>query len=225
MDEYSKILKMRHIKIIVLTAATFFAGMMVYGQATEASVMIENANRKAVTITIGQPDNITEDALQLRLEHAGLKDIAKSGVMSFKGVILSEISTEKVDIYTKVEKGPNNSSVVYMAVSRGYNNPIDDDADRAITENVKTFLLSFVKDANDRFTDVGITNQIHDVNKDQKAYQKLLDEQHDLQKKKSTIENRLADIQNELDQRTVEMNKKKLAVDDAKAKRASTNGQ
>ncbi len=186
---------------------------------------IENANRKAVTITIGQPDNITEDALQLRLEHAGLKDIAKSGVMSFKGVILSEISTEKVDIYTKVEKGPNNSSVVYMSVSRGYNNPVDDAADRAITENIKTFLLSFVKDANDRSADVGITNQIHDVNKDQKAYQKLLDEQHDLQKKKSTIENRLADIQNELDQRTVEMNKKKLAVEDAKAKRASTNGQ
>lgn len=187
--------------------------------------MIENANHKAVTITIDQPENITEDALQLRLEHAGLNDKAKNGVMSFKGVILSEISTERIDIYTKVEKGPNNSSIVYMAVSRGNNSIADDEADRAVTENVKTFLQSFVKDANNRSTDVGISNQIHDVNKDQKAYQKLLDEQHDLRKKKSSIESRLAEIQNELDQRTVELDKKKSGVEDAKARRSTTDGQ
>jgi hypothetical protein len=210
---------MRSIKIITLTATFLFSGVLLYAQPTETSIMIDNANRSAVTITIDQPDNITGDALQQRLEHSGLKDKPKNGIMSFKGVVLSEISAEKIDLYTKVEKGPNNSSVVYIAVSRGYNNFTNGPADSAITQNVKTFLLSFVKDANDRSADVGISNRINDVNKDQKAYQKLLDEQGDLQKKKTKIENRLLEIQNELDMRTVELNKKKTGVEDARAKR------
>lgn len=214
---------MKSIKIITLIGAIFFSAMMTYGQATEGSVMIDNANRNAVTITIDQPDNITGDALRQRLEHSGLKDKPKNGVMSFKGVTLSEISAEKLDIYTKVEKGPNNSSVVYMAVSRGYNNFTSSATDSAITQNVKNFLQSFVKDANDRSADVGISNRMNDVNKDEKAYQKLLDEQRDLQKKKAKIENRLTEIQTELDARTVELNKKKTGVEDARAKRSAGN--
>ena len=217
--------QLKPIKITTLTAAIFFSALVGYGQATESSVMIDNANRNAVTITIDQPDNITGDALQQRLEHSGLKDKPKNGCMSFKGVTLAEISSEKVDIYTKVEKGPNNSSVVYMAVSRGYNNFTNSATDSAITQNIKNFLQSFVKNANDRSADVGISNRINDVNKDEKAYQKLLDEQRELQKKKSKIESRLTEIQNELDQRTTELDKKKSGVEDARAKRSSPNGQ
>jgi hypothetical protein len=213
---------MKYIKIISLTAAIIFSGFLLHAQPTEASVMIDNENRNAVTITIDQTDKITGDALQQRLERSGLKTKEKNGVMAYKGIILSEISTEKIDLYTKVEKGPNNSSVVYMAVSRGYNNFTNSGADSIITQNVKTFLVSFVKDANDRSADLGISNQINDVNKDQKAIQKLLDEQHDLQKKKTNIETRLTEIQNELDQKTIEINKKKSGLDDAKAKRSAT---
>ena len=221
---------MKYIKIIALTAVLFSLRILAQaqtpqGQATEASVMIDNVNRNAVAITINQPDNITEEALQQRLEHSGLKDKAKNNSMSFKGVVLSDISPEKLDIYTIVQKGPNNSSTVYMAVSRGYNNFISGTTDSATTQNVKNFLQSLVQDANNRHADVGISNQINDVNKDQKSYQKLLDEQSDLRKKKTNIENRLAEIQNQLDMKTTELNKKKAGVEDAKAKRNGTSAQ
>ncbi len=201
------------------------SGTLMYGQARDASVMIDNENRSAVMITIDQPEKITGDALQQRLERSGLKDKARNGVLRYKGVILSEISPDKVDIYTKVEQGPNNSSVVYMAVSRGYNNFTNNAADSGITQNVKNFLQSFVKDANYYSADVGISTMINDLNKDEKAYQKLLDEQRDLQKKKSNIESRLTEIQNELNVRQEAINKKKTGVDDAKAKRGSISGQ
>src|ERR1700722_1508262 len=113
---------MKNLKITALTFFTLLSGTLMYGQARDASVMIDNENRSAVMITIDQPEKITGDALQQRLERSGLKDKARNGVLRYKGVILSEISPDKVDIYTKVEQGPNNSSVVYMAVSRGYNN-------------------------------------------------------------------------------------------------------
>ena len=220
-----KNLAMKHIKVVLLSAIAFFSGLFLYGQAKEASVMIDNQNRSAVMISITQPDQITADALQQRMERSGLKDKGKNNVWTYKGVTLSEISPDKVDIYTKVEKGPNNTSVVYMAVSRGYNNFTSGATDSLITENVKTFLQSLVKDADLRYADVGISNQINDVNKDQKAYQKLLDEQGDLQKKKTKLDNRLTEIQNELVTRQDAMTKKKADMEDAKARRAAMGAQ
>lgn len=217
---------MKHIKIILLSSATFFSGMFLIAQeAREASVMIDKENRNAVTITIDQPEKITRDALHQRLERSGLKERERGGVVKYKGVTLSEISPDKLDIYTKVEKGPNNGSVVYMAVSRGYNNFTNGAADSSITENVKTFLQSFVKDANTYSADIGINNQMNDVNKDEKMYQRLLDEQRDLQKKKSNIESRLTAIENELNTRKEAINKKKIEVEDAKVKRSNISGQ
>ena len=187
--------------------------------------MIDDQNRNAVMINIDQPDKITGDALQQRFERSGLKDKLRNGILRYKGVTLSEISPNKVDIYTKVEKGPNNSSIVYMAVSTGYNNFSNSTADSSITQNVKIFLESLIKDANDHSADVGISNQINDVSKDEKSYQDLLDEQRDLEKKKSSIESRLVVIQSQLSIIREGINKKKSGLDDAKAKRGNLNGQ
>lgn len=209
----------------MLTAASLLSGLFMYGQARDASVMIDNENRNAVTITIDQPEKITREALQQRLERSGLKERVKKGVGKYKGVTLSEISPDKVDIYTKVEAGPNNSSVVYMAVSRGYNNFTNSAADSTITENVKSFLQSFVKDADYHFADVGITDQMSDLKKDEKRFQQLLDEQKDLEKKKMNIEKRLSEIQNELSVKKDLINKKKSGLEDAKVKRSVISGQ
>jgi uncharacterized protein YPO0396 len=159
------------------------------------------------------------------MARSGLKEKAKNGIVKYTGVTLSEISPDKVDIYTKVEKGPNNSSVVYMAVSKGYNNFTNNASDSLITQNVKIFLQAFVKDAANHSADVGISNQINDVNKDEKKYQHLLDEQKDLQKKKANIDTRLIEIQNELNVRAASIEKKKTGVEDAKAQKSNLNGQ
>jgi len=212
-------------KTILVISSTFFLSILVKGQALDASVMIDNQNHNAVMITIDQSEKITGDALQERMARSGLKEKAKNGIVKYTGVTLSEISPDKVDIYTKVEKGPNNSSVVYMAVSKGYNNFTNNASDSLITQNVKIFLQAFVKDAANHSADVGISNQINDVNKDEKKYQHLLDEQKDLQKKKANIDTRLIEIQNELNVRAASIEKKKTGVEDAKAQKSNLNGQ
>jgi hypothetical protein len=212
---------MKHIKTGLLAAAALLAGTVIYGQAKEASVMIDKENRHAVMITVDQPEKNTREALQQRLERSGLKEKSRNGSTKYLGVTLSEISADKVDLYTKVEPGPNNSSVVYMAVSRGYNNFTNGAADSSITQNVKTFLESFIQDANNHSADMGITNQLNDISKDEKNYQNLLDEQTDLQKKRSNIDNRLSAIQTELNTRKEELDKKKVSVKDAKTKRSN----
>ena len=59
----------------------------VMSQAVPASTMIEKENRNAVMIVINQPVNITTDALQQKLQRAGLNERVKRGAASYKGVI------------------------------------------------------------------------------------------------------------------------------------------
>jgi hypothetical protein len=214
---------MKGIKKILLTIFALGSTIVLFAQSSPVSTMIEKENRNAVMIEIKQPVDITIAALQEKLQRAGLNEKVKKGSASYKGVVLSEISKDKIDIYTKVESGPNNTSLVYMAVSKGYNNFTSSDADTAITQNVEAFLNSFVKDADNHFADVGISNQIRDVGKSEKEYQKLLNEQSDLEKKKNKIDNRLVEIQNELNTRKINLDKMKTGVQDAKTIRNVNN--
>lgn len=214
---------MKKLKILLLGSVMSLSAVMVFAQATPVSTMIEKENRNAVMIVISQPVSITTDALEQKLQRAGLKDKIRKGAGSYKGVVLSEISSDKIDLYTKVEPGPNNTSVVYMAVSKGYNNFTNSDADTAITGNVVAFLNSFVKDANNHFADVDISNHIKEQDKSAKKYAKLLDEQKDLVEKKRKIDVRLAEIQTDLDAQKADLDKKKSGVEDAKIKRSNEN--
>jgi hypothetical protein len=216
---------MNKIKNNLLTTLMLLSTMTIFAQSVPVSTLIEKENRNAVMIEIKQPVDITTDALQQKLQRAGLNEKVKKGVASYKGVVLSEISKDKIDVYTKVESGPNNTSMVYMAVSKGYNNFTSSDADSAIIQNVEVFLNSFVKDADNHFADVGISNQIKDEGKSEKEYQKLLNEQTDLEKKKSKIDNRLVEIQNELNVRKINLDKMKTGVQEAKTNRSNDNNQ
>lgn len=210
---------MKQVKIVLLSTMSLLSGMFLHGQARETSVVIEKENHHAIMIQVDQPEKDAREALKLRLERSGLKEKLRNGVVKYKGVTLSEISPDKLDIYTKVEEGPNNSSVVYMAVSKGYNNFTNSMTDSSITQNVKTFLQSFLMDARNYSADIGITNQVNDIGKDEKNYQQLLDEQGDLQKKRSAIDNRLLEIQNDLYIKKENIDKKKITLRDAKVKR------
>jgi len=210
-------------KKLFSATALLFACTYVISQAVPASTIINKENRNAIMITINQPVKITTDALQQKMHRAGLDERVKRGEASYKGVTLSEISKDKIDIYTKVEEAPNNTSTVYMAVSRGYNNFTSGGTDSVITEKTIAFLNSLVKDADNHFADQDISNQVNDVNKFEKEYQHLLDEQRDLEKKKSSIDTRLTEITNELATLKTEMDKKKAAVEDSKTKRSAVN--
>lgn len=212
---------MNYIKTLFSTVLVLIIVSPLFSQPRDVSIMIDDVNRNAQMITIDQPEKITRETLRQRFFRSGLKEKSKHGTTRYQGVTLSEISPGKVDIYTKVEEGPNNSTLVYMAVGRENNRFNPEPGDSSIRENVKIFLQSLIKDADYHSADIDISNQINDLNKYEKTYQQLLDEQRSLQKKKSTIERRLVEIGNELTIKEEQINKKKTGVEDAKVKRGS----
>src|SRR6185295_4452023 len=192
------------LKVLLIYAAITFSSLTIYSQATITSTIIEKENRNAVMIQIDQPVDITTSALEQRLKRSGLDGKTHNGVTSYKAVTLSEIATEKVDIYTKVDKGENkNTSIVYMAVSKGYDNFTSAESDSTITEHVKIFLNSFVKDVTVFSLDLLITSQTDEVNSTEKDYEHLLSDQKDLQKKKADIETSIIEKEKEINEKKV----------------------
>lgn len=211
-------------KILLLTTVIIFKALSVPAQATVTSTLIEKENRNAVMIQIDQPIEITMNALEQRMKRAGLDGKTHGGGISYKAVTLSEIASEKVDIYTKVEKGENkNSSVVYMAVSKGYDNFTNSQSDSMMTERVKSFLNSFVKDVKSFSMELMITAQTDEINSAEKEYERLLSDQKDLIKKKADIESSIIEKEKEVREKKEDLEQKKQALEELKIQRTRIN--
>lgn len=194
------------------------ATTVIFGQATIESIVIEKHNRNAVKLYVDQSVKITTNALKARLSRSGLNGKTKKGVTIYRGVILSELSATKLDIYTRVQQS-GIGSVVYMAASRGYDN-FSSPEDNEITNNIVTFLNTFKTDAGYRSIDLNLTAQNDNIIKQEKVYRKLLDEQKDTEKKKSDADVKLIQLQNDIDAKKIELDKLKAALEELKAKRA-----
>lgn len=211
-------------KISLILALITFAMPGVYAQATVTSIMIEKENRNAVMIQIDHPVDLTTTALDERMKRSGLSGKTHNNVTSYKAITLPEIASEKVDIYTKIEKGQNNhTSIVYMAVSKWYNSSTHDEPDSMITGNIKAFLNSFVKDADGYALDLLITSQIAEVNSAEKEYANLLSDQKDLDKKKADNASNTVDKGKEIQQKKDELDRKKEALAELQRNRAGIN--
>ena len=213
---------MKKLKTLLLVTVVLFSVTITHAQTSVESILIEKQNRNAVKLEIDQPENITSTALEQRFKRSGISGKkSNGGVVVYKGINLSEISTSKLDIYTKVVKH-GTGSIVYMAASKGYDNfAVTEETE--ITVNIATFLTAFVKDANYRSVDVDLSAQMQDIAKQEKAYQKLLEDQKDTQKKKVDAEARLIQLQNDITTKSTELDQKKAALEELKAKRTTIN--
>lgn len=210
-------------KKIFLLIALAISTSAIYAQASVESIIIEKKNRNAVKLYIDQSEDVSAAALDARLKRSGLNGKRKKGITIYREVILSEISPLKLDIYTQVEKR-GVGSVVYMAASKGYDN-FTTPEDEAITQNIITFLNSFVSDANYRSVDVNLLSKQEAIDKEEKAYLKLLDDQKDTEKKRSEAEVKLVQLQNDILAKQTEIEKLKSELDDLKNKRTNFNQQ
>jgi hypothetical protein len=108
--------------------------------AKESSIEIMKATQPCVEATYNRPSELMEDALKKKLADAKVGSGDKSkGFKVYKGIILPEISTDKIDLYTKID-GKKDNTTVYMLVSKGYDNFVSGAKDEAIVTNMKNFL-------------------------------------------------------------------------------------
>lgn len=202
---------------LALALAIAATGTVSAQNAHESSVKFNKTNENAVVADFDKPADIVEAALKDRLEKEGLGKMKSSkGFMSYSGVLWNSVSSDKLDVYFKVE-GKKDKSSISVLVSKGYDNFITSGSDSRTIDNVKAFLNGFMANANAYQLGLNIKAQEEAVKKAEKAYSNATDDNKDLLSQKEKLEKKIAESNNDqtLKQKALDEAKKKL--DDLKS--------
>lgn len=200
------------IKSIALVLAIAATGTATAQNAHESSVKFNKTTENAVVADFDKPADVVEAALKNRLEKEGLgKMKSTKGFMSYPGTLWNSVSSDKLDVYFKVE-GKKDKSTVSVLVSKGYDNFITSGSDAKTIDNVKAFLNGLREYTNSYQLTLNIKEQEEAIKKAEKAYSSSMENNKDLLAQKEKLEKRIAESNNEqvLKQKALDEEKKKL---------------
>jgi hypothetical protein len=172
------------IKSIALVLAIAATGTATAQNAHESSIKFNKKSENAVVADFNKSAEVVEAALKDRLEKEGLGKMKTSkGFMSYAGTLWNSVSSDKLDVYFKVE-GKKDKSTVSVLVSKGYDNFITSGSDAKTIDNVKAFLNGFVTYTNSYQLTLDIKAQEEAIKRAEKAYTNSIDNNKDEEKKK-----------------------------------------
>lgn len=174
--------------------------------AREINVKFKNAQQPAVIADFMADDDFVEDALKEKLATEGFgKKSSESGFQSYKAVQWGRVSSEKLDVYIKVD-GKKGKSTVTILAAKGYDNFISSAKDASATGKIQEFLNSFSTYVNTRKS---IATQ-------ESMVKKMEDENAKLVKSKEEFEKKLVDMNSAISQKQAQINTEKLKIEELK---------
>jgi hypothetical protein len=130
-------------KLFIIAGLLLSSSFAVSAQKVDEAVMKVGKEQHAGFVA--QANHGKKDikhVLEQKLAAAGLtKSSGKNGYRVFRGVVWSDVSTNKVDMYYKI-KGNKKKAKVYMLVSKGYDNFVSSANDAGIAGNITSVLQS-----------------------------------------------------------------------------------
>ncbi|MBL7764818.1 MAG: hypothetical protein JNJ58_01895 [Chitinophagaceae bacterium] len=202
---------------LLLTANGLFAQ-----NAKISSAEVNKISRPCVTADYGMSYEIIDGAFKKKFTESkfGSGDKTKDGYRVYKGIIFQELSTDKVDLYFRVEDRKPNTSV-YLLLSKGYDNFLKPETDSLVLQQAVIFLNAFVKDATAFQLNRDIEKQQETI---LKAESKVKDIQKDGErelKNKSKVESKISKNGVEQSALKTEMESEKKQLEVVKAKTAT----
>jgi len=192
---------MMHMKLTKAFLSLLIAGSTILSaraqNAREVNVSIDNENKTAF---VGDY-NVSADVLNLtwaeHMKKAGMPSPGKTkGYTLYKGVILPEISTNRMDIYSRVD-GKKASSTLTILVATGYNNFVSSANDGQVSGNVTALLNKLWSEAAAKQAQLAllaeITAQQKQVSTSEKDARKRTKDVAKLQSQRDKLEKKIAE--------------------------------
>src|SRR5690606_37249486 len=114
----------------------------------------------------------------------------------YKGVNIADFGNTTYDLYFKVNKKSRkekDKSVVYLLISKGYENFAVETTDADLFQKGKAFVSDLLKNAASTDLEKQIAEQEDIANKAEKKYVNSIEEGEDLEKEKKKIEQDITD--------------------------------
>lgn len=188
--------------------------------AKEVSTTINKAQKTAFQADYKVPKDLMKTTLDDRFKKAGISGKKSKGFVKYEGVTFSELSPNKIDIYTKLDGKKDNSSVL-MLVSTGYDNFISTATDAATAANTITFLNKLNEDAVAMKGAIDLAAQQKAVATAQEKLKKSEKEKEKLAKKRAKLDKQLEAEGKSGDKATQQVEAEKLRLENLKGQNSS----
>lgn len=186
--------------------------------AREVSVTINKETKTAFQGDYKVSKNLMKSTLEDRLKKAGLGKPSKSkGYSVYKGVVFPELSSNKMDIYTKVGGKGSNASVILL-VSTGYNNFISTATDAGTAANSITFLNKLNEDARAMQAAIDLAAQQKAAQEAEEKVKKTEAEKERLAKKKAKLEKEMEEAEKDKAKASQSAESERMKLENIKGK-------
>lgn len=154
---------------------------------SQTNISFMDGKQNAIEAKYNFSEDIMEKAVKSILEKKNLKKTStKKGYNVYEGIVFSDLTTDKIDFYIKVD-GNKSSTKVTILVSKGYNNFISESVDPSTFKNIKTLCKEFNINAIEENLNREIAKQEEVVKDAEKKYNKSVDKGKDLAKDKEEV--------------------------------------
>lgn len=215
-----------------LLIAFLFAGMITASsQATFTTITINKKIQPGLVLQLPNNKDVAEGTILQKLKETGYSPETKGklfwkknkldGFYVFNGIELPALNNQKVDMYFKVEpksRTQKDQSMIYMLVSKGYDNYISPEVDTATFAAATTFLNGFVAGTASYRLNLDIEEQARVVKNAEKKLADLLDDDKKMVKKIEELQADLRNNKNDQVMQDKEIASQKAKLEELKAK-------
>jgi len=215
--------------IVLLTGS-----LTTFAQSSSTSVEFKKSLRPALTLPLVYNPETAEQTILAKLKETGYKPEKngkflnkknkEEGFYKFSGVVLPELSNQKLDLYFKVDPVDNdntNRSTITLLVSKGYENFVSADVDSATFNASENFLNGFVQNTNVYSINQKLDEQQRNIASSEKKWTELRDRQTKAKNKISELEAELKVLQEEETVQQQEVEKLRTGLRELETQRTS----
>ena len=212
--------------------AFLFSGMSsAYSQSSFTTITINKKIQPGLVLHLPNNTGVAEGTILQKLKETGYSPETKGkffwkknkldGFYVFNGITLPALNNQKVDMYFRVESkssSQKDQSVIYMLVSKGYDNFISPEVDSATFLAATNFLDGFVVTTASYRLNLDIEEQEKVLKNAEKKLVTLQDDEKSLVKK---IEGLEADLRNKKDDQVMQVKEianQKMKLEELKAR-------
>ena|SRR5687767_3724053 len=200
---------------LYLFIAFLFAGIVpALSQATFTTITINKKLQPGLVLHLPNNTDVAEGTILQKLKETGYSPETKGrlfwkknkldGFYVFNGITLPALNNQKLDMYFKVERESSSQkelSIIYLVVSKGYDNFISPEVDSATFLAATDFLNGFVANTASFRLNLDIEEQGKVLKSAENKLTNLQDDEKSLIKK---IEGLQADLRNKKDDQVMQ---------------------
>lgn len=194
----------KSIALVVLTLGLGFSAMA--QNARETNVKFNDNQQSAIVADYAADEDFVAEVLKERLVKEGFgKKSSEKGFDAYKATNWGRVSSDKLDIYIKVN-GKKGKSTVTMLLAKGYDNFVSSGKDAALVGKAQEFMNSFGAYLKTRI----------DLQTQEELVKKMEAENLKLMKEKEEMEKKMVEFNTSLSQKQATLTTEKLKIEEIK---------